>query len=198
MLALCAGLLSLNASANSISFDSSSYIEENGGGGAPGSVFISVLYDFTDFPMFGGGFDIVFDPAAVQFSNYIQAPLPDDAEAAASPVGMLNGNVYQGAGIGTFDFFNGMSGAGTIGTFEFIVLSAPSSGSKVTPCGFVICLVSNEVNPFVSLNGDLVSDELLMNGITSVENIYAMPVPAAVWFMLSGLGALAGFGRKST
>ncbi len=185
--ALAISGMMLSASANSVGFDAMEY------DGTQGTVSITLNYDFTEFAMFGGGVDIIYDAAAIEFVSYTQAPLPADAQAPASPVGALSdAGTYTGVGIGTFEFFNGMTSAGEIGTFVFNVLGATDAGN--TPCGMTLCIVPNAINPFVSLAGTEVSATLIDNGIGAAQVV--VPVPAAVWFMLSGLGALFGFGRK--
>ncbi len=159
-------------------------------------VSITLVYDFTDFSMFGGGLDIIYDANSIEFVSYTQQdPLPFDAQAPASPVGELTApGLYSGAGIGTFEFFNGMNSAGNIGTFVFNIVGPTDAGA--TPCGFALCLAPNAINPFVSLAGDIVTDELIANGFNGTLGV-PIPVPAAVWLMLSGVGALVGFGRKT-
>lgn len=185
--ALAVSGMMLSASANSVGFDAMEY------DGTQGTVSITLQYDFTDFAMFGGGVDIIYDTTALQFVSYTQADLQSDAQAAASPEGMLAApGMYEGAGVGTFEFFNGMTSAGDIGTFVFSVIGA---GDGSTPCGMTLCLQANAINPFVSLAGQEVTADLLAAGNSAAAVV--VPVPAAVWFMLSGLGALLGFGRKS-
>ncbi|MEM7082652.1 MAG: VPLPA-CTERM sorting domain-containing protein [Pseudomonadota bacterium] len=187
--ALAVSGMMLSASANSVGFDAMDY------DGTAGTVSITLTYDFTDFAMFGGGVDIIYDSNAIEFVSYTQADLPADAQAPASPVGALDGaGTYAGVGIGTFEFFNGMTSAGNIGTFVFNVLGGTDAGA--TPCGMTLCIVPNAINPFVSLAGQDVTADLLSAGISGANVV--VPVPAAVWFMLSGLGALIGFGRKSS
>lgn len=188
--ALAVSGMMLSASANSIGFDAMEY------DGTSGQVSITLQYDFTDFAMFGGGVDIIYDANAIEFVSFERAPLPADAQAPASPDGSLTApGEYTGVGIGTFEFFSGMTSAGDIGTFIFNVLGATDAGA--TPCGMTLCITPNATNPLVSLAGQTVSDELIMNGIGGATVTAApIPVPAAVWLMLSGLGALLGFGRK--
>lgn len=172
----------LNASANSISFDLPEFVNN-------GQLSITVNYDFTEFAMFGGGFDVLFDNTALAFVSYEQAPLPADAQAPASPIGALTGDgLYSGAGIGTFDFFNGMTSAGAVGTFVFDIVGYGGDAG----CGNVICLARNPVNPIVSLAGEDVTDEILVNSPFPLH----VPVPAAIWFMLSGIAALTGLGSR--
>lgn len=176
-----------SASANSVGFTQSIYVAS-----AP-TIEVTVAYDFSDFAMFGGGLDLVYDSSALEFVSFTQAELASDAQAAASPVGLFaKPGLYQGFGVGTFEFFNGMTSAGDMGTFVFNLVSSPSLN---TPCGELLCLVPNAINPFVSLDGVEVSDLLLDNGISAAAIF--IPVPAAVWLMLSGLGALFGLARKT-
>ena len=102
-----------SVSANSVGLEQVEY------DGNINQVSVTLTYDFTDFAMFGGGLDIIYDPNSIEFVSYTQAdPLPFDAQAPASPVGELTTpGLYSGAGIGTFEFFNGINSAGDIGTF---------------------------------------------------------------------------------
>ena len=180
--ALVASAMMFNASANSISLDSASY------DGASGQITVTISYDFTDFAMFGGGANLMYDASALSFVSYTQDVSMSGADEAASPTGSLvsDGN-YEGFGIGTFAFQTGITDAASFGTFVFDVLAG---------CDDCIMLGPNAANPMVSLAGMPVNAEIFGNGIT-VASVSAIPVPAAVWFMLSGLGALLGFGRKS-
>lgn len=189
--ALAVSGMMLSASANSIGFDSLEY------DGTSGQVSITLQYDFTDFAMFGGGVDIVWDGGALAFANFERAPLAADAQAPASPDGALSGDSWVGIGVGTFEFFNGMTSAGDIATFTFDVLGPTDAGA--TPCGLTLCITPNATNPMVSLAGQTVTDDLIAAGGGGANVAAApIPVPAAVWFMLSGLGALLGFGRKKS
>lgn len=187
VVALVATGLMSNSNANSVGFDQDNYSD--------GIVIsVSLIYDFTDFLMFGGSVDIEYDPNALLFIDYTQAPLPSDAAPSASPIGSLTSpGLYSGPGIGGLKFFQGMSGAGTIGTLTFSVIGTNDPGA--TSCGFALCLLPNSLNPFVSLAGLDVTDELFANGISGANVV--VPVPAAVWLILSGLIGLIGFGRKS-
>ena len=194
--ALMVSGMMFGANANNISFDQAQYTVNPGD-----AVQVTVTYDFTDFAMFGGGFNLIYDASTLTFVDYARtdfdvmgADLPP--QNAASPTGGLDsaGN-YLGAGIGTFDFFNGLLASGVIGVFTFIYDGPPTEGGFGTPCGSQLCLMPNvPQNPMVSLAGGDVTADIFGDP----NAIYAanVPVPAAVWFLLSGLGALLGFGRK--
>ena len=187
--ALVAGTFMCNAHANSVGLEQVEYTSNFD------QVIVALVYDFTDFAMFGGGLDIAYDHNSIEFVSYTQAPLPADAQAAASPVGELTEpGLYSGVGIGTFDFFNGMTSAGEIGTFVFNILGPFDSG--VMPCGLAMCLLPNAINPFISLAGEDVTEELIANGSNSTGAV-PIPVPAAVWLMLGGLTTLLGLRRTT-
>jgi len=180
--ALVASAMMFNANANSVSLDSALY------DGTSGQITVTVSYDFTDFAMFGGGINLMYDASALSFVSYDQDVSMSQADEAASPTGSLTseGN-YDGFGIGTFAFQTGISDAAAFGTFVFDVLA---------DCTDCIMLGPNAANPMVSLAGMPVNAEIF-GGDMTVASVSFVPVPAAVWFMLSGLGALVGFGRKS-
>jgi len=187
--ALAVSGMMLSASANSVGFDQIEYLTDGN------TITVTLNYDFTEFAMFGGGVDITYDTTVLEFVSYTHLALNNaDAQGPASPEGALtDAGTYTGVGIGTFEFGTGMTSMGTIGTFVFNVIGATAGGAA---CGMDLCINVNNINPFVSLAGDEVSALLLDNGISGA-NVAPIPVPAAVWFMLSGLGALFGFGRKS-
>jgi len=189
-LAVWAVFIACKAQANSISLEFTGFVEGD-------QARFVVNYDFSEFAMFGGGIDLVYDTTVLEFVSFTQNELPFDAQAPASPFGQLEfPGLYAGFGIGTFDFINGMNSVGTIGTFIFNV-SGGLVSDTFTACGpgnadpFIftintICVTPNEINPMVSLAGDVVNDQLFTN----------VPLPASLWFLLSAVGAMAGL-RKS-
>ena len=46
------------------------------------------------------------------------------------------------------------------------------------------------------VSGVLVGEDLIIGTVTSIENVSAVPLPAAAWLMLSGLGGLGFLGRR--
>lgn len=185
-------LLISGANANLIEFDQATY-----SGAAGNQITVTINYDFSDDPMFGGGLNLLFDHNVVAFVSFTQdlgnAP---GAQGAASPVGALGAaGEYLGFGIGTFDFFSGMQSAGTVGIFEFDLL-APPGGVPATLCGQVLCLAPNSINPFTSLGGaDLTADFFPGGGsLTAAVEVQVDPVvtvPAPFTLALFGIG-LAG------
>lgn len=187
---IVASALMTSASANSVGFTQSQYT-------AASTVEITLVYDYTEFAMFGGGLDLTYDVAALEFVSYTRAELQPDAQAVASPVGSLvEAGVYREFGVGSFDLLSGMSSSGEIGTFVFNVIGPLDAGA--TPCGAHLCLTQTGQYFFTSFDGQAVADILLGNGITEASiTANPIPIPAAVWLMLSGLGALVGLGRKA-
>ncbi len=174
--------------ANNISFEQASY-----SGAAGTELSVTLTYDFTAYNMFGGGLNLIYDPTAIQFVSYTQAEYAGGfigPEPAASAVGELAspGN-YLGMSLGTFDHAFGISDSGDIGTFVFVLLG---NGVSTTPCGATMCLTPVAINPFVSLSGQDVSDQIFSNGV-SAANIQTVPLPASFWFLASALSI--GFAR---
>ena len=175
--------VTLNASANSVGFDASRYVANTG------QIVVRLTYDFTDFAMFGGWVNIAYDPNAIEFVSYTRSPLPPNAQSPASPLGQLTEpGLYSEVGVGTFELFtSGITTAGDIGTFVFNVLGPTDAGA--TFCGATLCIAPNPNYPFASLAGDIVTTEVIANGISRA---YVVPLPAAMWLMLGGIGALWG------
>lgn len=174
-------------SANYVGFEQDFYTQNSG------QVSIDLVYDFSDFPVVGGGVDIIYDYGFIEFVSYTQAPLASDVHPSQSPVGALSQpGLYTGPGIGYLGPFGGITSAGTIGTFVFSVIGTPTNS---TPCGATLCITGNAVNPFISLMGIDVTAELLDNGFNSAE-VVVVPLPATLWLLLSGVVFIAGSGRK--
>lgn len=143
------------------------------------SVTFDLIMDFSDDPTIGGGFDINFDSAGLMFESYVGAGL-GDADFGRDP-DVEDGRLFSGA----FGSFNVLTGPELVATITFTAMGAPGD-YNVSPSG-----TTGPGGPFI--------DGTFINTITPDFNgadVRIVPVPAAVWFMLSGLGALVGFGRR--
>lgn len=128
----------------------------------------------------GGGFDINFDEAGLSFVDYTSAGL-GEASFGRDP-DVEAGRLFSGA----FGAFAGLTGPDLVATMTFMA-SGPEGTYAIGPSG-----TDGIGGPFISAI-DFVSEIAVdYNG----ANVRIVPVPAAVWFMLSGLGALVGFGRR--
>ncbi len=186
--ALAAVSLATVADANSFGFEQAAVSTSSD------AFSVSFGYDYTEFPMFGGRVDIVYDPAEIEFAGFVAADLPDDAVLVTSPGGVLTEpGLISAIGVETTNFFLGVNSTSVIGTLSFTILG---TGSGNTPCGATLCMSVSAVNPFVSLEGQEVSAQILGQGFTSFQ-VYQVPVPAAIWLMISSVGLLFGVGRGS-
>ena len=127
----------------------------------------------------GGGFDVNFDTAGVEFGEYNSAGLGDPF-FGRDPV-VEDGRLFNGA-IGDF----GGLMTGTIASISFTVIGT-AGDYLIAPSG-----TDGDSGVFISGN-DFISP-LAVDYFG--QTVRVVPVPAAVWFMLSGLGALIGFGRR--
>ena len=156
----------------------------------PGDIVsFDVVMDFTtddnglgsDITL-GGGFDIVFDESFLQFEGLSNAGLGDPAFGRDPDV--LPGLLESWG----FADFNGLTGPALVGSVQFSVLATGPASS------FVSTAPTNGIaGPFVSAV-DFIS--ILNVDYNSIE-VTRIPVPAAVWFMLSGLVALFGMRRAA-
>ena len=164
--------------ANSVGFGSDVYFSSSG------QVSIDLLYDFTNYSMYGGSVDITYDASFLEFVSFTHGPFGSDVHYPASPIGSLEApGLYSGVGIGHLGpFGSGITSAGAIGTFVFSVIGTPTSS---TPCGEALCISGYEFDPFISVMGADVTEELLANGIDSA--IVVVPLPATAWFLVSGV-----------
>jgi hypothetical protein len=129
----------------------------------------------------GGGFDLTFDESQLGLLGFTPTVILGDPAFGRPPDYVPGSGLLESWGVGDFA---GLT-TGTVGEVSFEVLAGATSS-----------LVS--LGPTAGIAGPWVS---AVDFITIIDPVYnevavVVPVPAAVWFMLSGLGALVGFGRR--
>lgn len=144
------------------------------------TVSLDVIMDFSDVTTIGGGFDIVYDSSALSFVAWNPNPVGDPSFARLPDIsdGLLSG-------IAVGEFNTGITGVQNLGTVQFEVLAL---GGEVSGAD-----TNSPAGPFVDFSTFGV---IPVEYNTAVVGSAVIPVPAAVWLMFGGLGALAGFGRK--
>ncbi len=147
-------------------------------------ISMDVIMDFSDVVTIGGGFDISFDTSVLSFVSWDANPVGDPGFARLPDV--LDGLL---SGIAVGDFNAGITGIQNLGTVTFEVVAGATRGINTVMPGDT----SSVAGPFVDFNTFQVVP-VTYNG--AQVNVGAVPVPAAVWLMFGGLGALFGFGRK--
>ena len=158
-------------------------------------VSVDLMWDFTGLAALGGGTDFAWDPAALSLvsivfdDNFGTGPgefdpdftLCDDEDCSGPGFidSLATGN------------FNGLGDPGPIyiATITFDTLAA----------GTFLIDISEDANiagPFTSIEGGPYPD--LTFGDATVTVVGApVPLPAAAWLMIGGLGALLGYRRQS-
>lgn len=160
---------------------------------------VDIYMDFTDDPTIGGGFDILYDPSRVSYVNgsFLIAPTLDsdsaftrDDDPAASALNQVEVNAAEGKVIGAaFGDFIGLTGPSLVGSMTFLA-------ENVGLASFGLSATENlSIGNFIS-TFTLEPQDVSFAG-TSIS-ISPIPVPAAVWLMLSGLAGLAAVMRRKS
>jgi hypothetical protein len=155
------------------------------------SFSVELLMNFSDEATLGGGLDVNYDSTYADFvsftfnSSFLSMSDPYmtcPGSGACPPVDQFNS--VQNIAFGNFA---GIGGTFTIGTLVFTALN---SGS----ISLATAATTGVAGPFVSAI-TYVPMDVTFNG-ASISAVSAVPVPAAVWLFISGLGMFAGFSRK--
>lgn len=183
---------------------------ERSGTATPGStITIDIYMDFTNDQTVGGGFDILYDEAAVDSVSFaFDANFPDDTifRTNGRPDGMdtAGDGIYQDIGFGLFEGFGGEddppmgnpnpnpggeAGMQFIGT---LTIALASGFIGMTTFDFM-----EATDPPPEAPGPFTSNEGTDQDVSFFAyNLTVVPLPGAVWLMLGGLGALFGFARR--
>jgi hypothetical protein len=156
-----------------------------------GDVLIfNVVMDFSDTfilngvevssATLGGGFGVEFDPEILEYDSYLSSGIGDDLLRRDPDV---SNGLLSDAGFGDV---GGLTGPDVVAAITFVAAAQGNVTIGTLPGGFVTSEFVSAVD-FVSF----VPVDYL--GI----DVAVVPVPAAVWFMLSGVGCLLGFARKA-
>jgi hypothetical protein len=139
----------------------------------------------TDFDVVldGGGLDIHFDPAIVQLDYATVDTAVWDPLNSGISGGIDNTN-------GEISGIHFASSEDVTGDFPIATLGFTATALGMSP----LQLIPNDMNPFIS--GGAITPVTLENGAINV--VAPVPLPAAAWFMLSGLGIFIGWSSRRT
>lgn len=149
-------------------------------------VSLDVVMEFINEPTLGGGFNIFYDPNGLALDSFVSNNIGGFENRDPD---LLDGVLQSWA----FSDFNGLDGPLTVGSVTFEVIAATDSIISIEEdIGGIGGAFTSAVTFAPYLPGQLeFSGDIRVATYTG-----KFPLPAAVWFMLSGLAALFGFGRK--
>ena len=146
---------------------------------------LDIVMDFAAEPTLGGGFNISYDDSSLALAGFNNNNIGTFSNRDPD---LLPGLLQAWA----FADFGGLGGPLLVGSVSFEVIAAADSMINITED------VGGTGGAFTSAVtfAPYAPGSLDFQGV-AVTAASQIPVPAAVWFMLSGLGALFGFGRKA-
>ena len=149
------------------------------------SISFRVNVNFTGTPTNGGEFQLMYDTSILGGANFAYN---SDFFTLDGPTMLIDGvddltNGYL-KNIG-FDA-SSYVGPGILGTVTFSVLNTGAAN-----------VASAEDDPFYAFINDFDSSNLAMNYGSASPQVTAVPVPAAMWLMASGLLGMVGLSRRA-
>jgi len=154
---------------------------------SPGETLqIDLLGDFTGDGTLGGGLDIFYDAAVIEFLGFDFGSATLALDPALSRTPDVLANELEGLGFGNFA---GIGGAGRVGTLSFKAL-APGSTQ-------LVLAVTDDLlkgGPFVSAD---TFGEQPVDLTAATVTVAPVPLPAAAWLMAGALAGLAVRGRRA-
>ena len=141
---------------------------------------LDVIMDFSDVTTIGGGYDIAFSSADLDFMSWAPNPVGDPGFSRLPDV--LDGLL---SGIALGDFNSGITGVHNLGTVSFEVIG----GSSVV----YVQDTASVAGPFVDFNTFQV---IPVEYSSAAVNVSSIPLPAAAWLFGSALAGLVVVKRK--
>lgn len=138
------------------------------------TVAFDIILDFTDETTLGGGFDLNFDESQLQLLGFTETVILGDPNFGRPPDYVPGSGLLESWSVGDF---NGIV-FGLAGSVQFQV--RPGATESVVALG----PTSGIGGPFVSA----VNFICCMNPDFGEVTVSAVPVPAAVWLLVSALG----------
>jgi len=134
-----------------------------------------------DFPStIGGGIDLSFDPSVV---NIAAVTMNTALFEFSDP-----GTVDNTAGTLTDAYFNSL--AAPSGDLEFMTIDFIATGAGTTQ----LVLAEGALAVFSDDNANQFGDQI--DFVSSTVTVTAVPLPAAAWLMMSGIGVLGALARR--
>jgi hypothetical protein len=174
------GVSAVTAAANIVSIDGSNPIMTTSGA----NLDLTIVGNFTDTAEVGG-FSLNWDPTVLSYTGAVILPPLNDPPYASIDASSAASGVIDSLYVGSFT--ESATGNFNIATISFTVIGGNGSGSPVNfTTGCPDCAWYGAGATLLAVD--------YTNGSVQVG---AVPVPAAVWLMFSGLLGLVGIGRRS-